>query len=161
MLASGSGRIESSMNLTEALAAAEAAFEILPHRRTESARAEARAVGYPPELVAKTVVVTVRGRRIRVVVPASKRLNMEKLAAVVGDGVRLLHEDELARAYPEFELGAVPPLGGPDDGALVDVRVAEQASVIVEAGAHDVSLKIPANHLIAAAHADVADVADG
>ena len=116
MLASGSGRIESSMNLTEALAAAEAAFEILPHRRTESARAEARAVGYPPEL---------------------------------------------ARAYPEFELGAVPPLGGPDDGALVDVRVAEQASVIVEAGAHDVSLKIPANHLIAAAHADVADVADG
>ncbi len=47
------------------------------------------------------------------------------------------------------------------DGALVDVRVAEQASVIVEAGAHDVSLKIPANHLIAAAHADVADVADG
>jgi Ala-tRNA(Pro) deacylase len=149
------------MNFTEALAAAEAAFEILPHRRTESAMAEARAVGYPPDLVAKTVVVTVGDRRIRVVVPASKRLNIEKLAAVVGDGVRLLREDELARIYPEFELGAVPPLGGPDDGALVDVRVAKRPSVIVEAGAHDVSLKIPTHQLIAAAHADVGDVVDG
>lgn len=148
------------MKVTEALAAADATFEILPHRRTESALAEARAVGYPPELVAKTVVVAVRGRRIRVVVPASKRLSLQKLAAVVGDGVRLLHEDELALAYPDFEVGAVPPLGGPADEAIVDVRLAERPNVIVEAGAHDVSVKVPTHDLVVAAHADVADVAD-
>jgi hypothetical protein len=33
--------------------------------------------------------------------------------------------------------------------------------VIVESGAHDVSLKVPAHDLVAAAGADVADVADG
>ena len=148
------------MNLTEALAAADATFEILPHRRTDSALAEARAVGYPPELVAKTVIVDVRGHRVRVVVPASKHVSLEKLAAMLGEPVRLLHEGELARAYPEFELGAVPPVGGPDDPTIVDVRVAERPSVVVEAGAHDVSLKVPARDLVAAAHADVADVAD-
>lgn len=147
------------MNPTEALAAADATFEIIPHRRTESALAEARAVGYPPELVAKTVVVAVRDRRIRVVVPASKRLSLEKLAAVVGEPVRLLHEGELARAYPDFELGAVPPLGGPDDGTIVDVRLVERPSVIVEA-AHDVSLRVPTHDLLAVTHADVADVVD-
>lgn len=149
------------MNLTEALAAADATFEILPHRRTDTALAEARAVGYPPELVAKTVIVDARGQRIRVVVPASKHVSLEKLAAVLGDEARLLHEGELARAYPEFELGAVPPVGGPDDRTIVDVWVAERPTVIVEAGVHDVSLKVPSRDLVAAAHADVADVADG
>jgi Ala-tRNA(Pro) deacylase len=154
-------RIPCPMNLTEALSAADATFQIVPHRRTESAMAEARAVGYPPELVAKTVVVTVRGARIRVVVPASKRLSMKKLAGLVGDGARLLDESELACAYPEFELGAVPPFGGPGERTIVDVGVARRPSVIVEAGAHDLSLKLPARELVAAAHADVADVADG
>jgi len=132
----------------------------IPHPRTESALAEARAVGYPPELVAKTVVVAIRGERVRIVVPATKRVSMRKLTALVGDGVRLLSEAELALGYPEFELGAVPPFGGPDERTIVDVRVARRPAVIVEAGAHGVSLKMPAQDLIAAARADVRDVAD-
>jgi Ala-tRNA(Pro) deacylase len=135
-------------------------LEILPHTRTESALAEARAVGYPPELVAKTVVVAAHGERIRVVVPASRRVSMRKLAEMVGSPVRLLREGELGRAYPEFELGAVPPFGGPGERTIVDVRVASRPCVIVEAGAHDLSLKVPAHDLVAAAQADVADVAD-
>jgi hypothetical protein len=47
----------------------------------------------------------------------------------------LATEKELAGAYPMFELGAVPPFGGPaGDRTVVDRRLAEQESVLIEAG---------------------------
>jgi len=75
-------------------------------------------------------------------------------------GYRLLDEDELGLAYPEFELGAVPPFGGPAERTIVDVRLACRPGVVIEAGTHVLSLKLPADDLVAAADADVADVAD-
>jgi hypothetical protein len=38
----------------------------------------------------------------------------------------LASEDELARAYPEYDLGAVPPFGGAShDRVLVDAGVTD------------------------------------
>jgi len=38
--------------------------------------------------------------------------------------VHLATEDDLARDYAEFELGAVPPFGGRRDPVILDVRLA-------------------------------------
>jgi prolyl-tRNA editing enzyme YbaK/EbsC (Cys-tRNA(Pro) deacylase) len=86
-------------------------YELLSHTRTERAADEATALGLPPMAVAKTLVVAAPEGHVRVVLPASERIDLRKLRDYVEGGkrIRLASEDELARAYPEFDLGAVPP----------------------------------------------------
>src|SRR5262249_61854755 len=86
-------------------------FELLPHRRTTSAEAEARALGLLPQATAKTVVARVDGGCVRAVVPASERLSLTKLGELLGGQPELLTEAELDGAYPTFELGAVQTFG--------------------------------------------------
>ena len=135
--------------------------EVLPHRPTTSAVGEARALGVLAQTVAKTLVARdEHDQRVRAVVPASSRLDLRRLADVVGSGVRLLSESELAHDYPEFELGAVPPFGGPEgDRVVVDRSLGETDHVVVEAGVHNTSLRLLTEDLLAVAHAEIAAIA--
>jgi Ala-tRNA(Pro) deacylase len=131
--------------LTSALDTAGLEYELLPHTHTERAEDEARAVGVAPEAVAKTLVVTVPEGYVRAVIPASERLDLHKLRELLGVGKKKLHlanEADLEREYPEFDLGAVPPVGGRADPVLVDARVVQQAEVVFEAGNHDESVRV-------------------
>ena len=137
-------------------------LELLPHRRTMRAAAEARALGVLAQTVAKTLVVRDdEGTCIRAVLPASARLSLDRLAAAVGAAsVQLLTESELVSTYPQFELGAVPPFGGPaGDRVVVDRRLAECDHVLFEAGVHDTSLRLRTEDLLRVADAQVADIA--
>ena len=153
-----------SATLTRALDEAAARYELLPHAHTESALAEADALGVSPDDVAKTLVVTTPEGYVRAVLPASHRIDLRKVRAVVGGSkkkIHLAHEDELVAAYPDFELGAVPPLGGPQgDRVIVDNRVAERESVVLEAGTHDESVRLATGDLIRLAQAEVADISE-
>lgn len=137
-------------------------FELLPHRRTTTAANEARVLGVRPQTVAKTIVAKdERGARIRAVVPASHRLGLSKLAeAVDASSLVLLTEAELTAAYPEFELGAVPPFGGPvGDSVVVDRGLSRHVDVVLDAGVHDTSLRMAFDDLVTVAGAQVADIA--
>ena len=137
-------------------------FELLPHRRTLTAAGEARALGVPPQETAKTVIARdENGANVRAVVLASARLDLVKLAhAVKAKEVVLLTESELAGSYPQFELGAVPPFGGPaGDRVVVDRRLADCEHVVLDAGVHDASLRLRTQDLIDVADAMLADVA--
>jgi Ala-tRNA(Pro) deacylase len=147
--------------LVEDLRRAGCEFELLRHRRTLTAAAEARALGVVEQEVAKTVIVRDEQRRhIRAVVPASLRLDLDKLAAATGArSVSLLSEPDLISAYPQFELGAVPPFGGPGgDSVVVDRTVAAADLVVLEAGVHDVSLRLAADELVRICDAKVSDI---
>ena len=137
-------------------------FELLPHRRTVTAAGEARALGVRPHETAKTVIARdENGVNIRAVVLASSRLDLAKLAkAVNANVVALLTENELAGSYPQFELGAVPPFGGPaGDRVVVDRGLAHCEHVVLDAGVHDASLRLRTQDLIDVADAMLADVA--
>ena len=98
-------------DLTRVLDEAGVRYELLSHAHTESAIAEAEALGLAPADVAKTLVVTTREGYVRAVLPASERIDLHKLREVTGGGkkdVHLASEEDLARDYPEFDLGAVP-----------------------------------------------------
>jgi len=135
-------------------------YELLEHPRTERAVEEAAALGLNPLDVAKTIVVSTGERNVRVVLPASERIDMHKLRELLDGGkkLHLLSEDELAEAYPEFELGAVPPIGGPDDEVIIDHRVVARREVVFEAGRHDCSVKLETSDLVSLAGGRVADV---
>jgi Ala-tRNA(Pro) deacylase len=148
--------------LTSALDAAGVQYELLAHERTETAAAEARALGMSPDEVAKTLIVETPAGYVRAVLPASERLDTNKLADVLGEphkAVNLATEYALQRDFSEFELGAVPPLGGSaGGGVIVDRCVAERDSVVLEAGSHEESIRLAAGDLVRASDALVADI---
>ena len=73
--------------------------------------------------------------------------------------MHLSSEQDLASDYPESELGAVPPLGGASrDPGLVDLRVGERDSVVVEAGSHDESVRLRIDDLVRLTEARVVDI---
>src|ERR687896_1479841 len=128
-------------DLTSVLDAAGARYDLLPHAHTETAAAEAEALGLAPADVAKTLVVAKPEGYARAVLPASERIDLGKLSEIVGErkkALRLASEEELERDYPDFELGAVPPVGGARrDPVVLDGRLAERDSIVFEAGADE------------------------
>ena len=148
--------------LTSALDEAGASYELLAHAHTESAAAEAEALGLAPADVAKTLVVKTPEGYVRAVVPGSCRLDLRKLRELRGAGKKEVHlasEDDLRRDYSEFDLGAVPPVGGGRrDPVVVDRRVTERESVVLEAGSHDESVRIATADLVRVAQAEIADI---
>jgi Ala-tRNA(Pro) deacylase len=136
-------------------------FDVLEHARTERAADEAAALGIRPEEVAKTLVLVAPSGKVRAVLAASERVDLHKVAAVLevgGKKVHLASEDDLARDYPDFELGAVPPFGGREDQVIVDERLAGRDAVVVEAGTHERSVRLKTADLVRLARARVADI---
>ena len=136
-------------------------FDVLDHTHTERAADEASALGIGPEEVAKTLVLLASGGNVRAVLAASERIDLQKVAAMLGvsgKNVHLASEDNLARDYPDFALGAVPPFGGREDRVLVDRRIAARDSIVVEAGSHERSVRLKTTDLVRLTRAQVADI---
>ena len=147
--------------LVDELNAKHVEHTVVEHPRTQTARAEAQAVGVTPHKVAKTVVVVTDDGYVRAVLAASDRLDLRKLHGIIGAKTvpRLATEAELGAAYPAFELGAVPPIGGPaGDRVIVDARLAREDEVVFEAGTHSQSIKLRMRDVIRLAGAQVADI---
>ena len=147
-------------SLEKQLAEASIAYEVIEHPRTTTAVAEARVLGLDAHEVAKTVVVTTPDGFVRVVLPASDRVDFGKLREILGTkDVELATEAVLAGAYPEFELGAVPPLtGGDGDRVLVDRRLCEHEWIVLEAGTHEQSLRLRTSDVVELTDARVVDL---
>ena len=150
-------------DVTKALDDAGASYQVLHHEHTERATAEALALGVSPDEVAKTLIVATPEGHVRALVPASRRIDMRKLADALGEGRKQLHlcsEDEMRRDYPEFELGAVPPLGGAtSDPVVVDSALARLDSMVFEAGSHDDSVRVQTADLLRLTNAQIDDIA--
>jgi Ala-tRNA(Pro) deacylase len=146
--------------LIEVLRREHVAYELIPHRHTETALAEARTLGVDPHLVAKTLILNTPFGFVRVVLAASDRLDLEKARLTLNTPeVELATEETLVGAYPEFELGAVPPMGGAFDRVLVDRHLFESTFIVLEAGTHDESVRLRSGDLLSIAEAEVADLA--
>lgn len=148
------------MGVTSVLDEAGVGYELLPHPRTETAAAEAKALGVDPQEVAKTLVLSTPGGYVRAVLAASDRIDLSKVREQVEGGKRihLASEEDLERDYPGFDLGAVPPFGGAGDRVLVDARLARQETVVLEAGSHEQSVRIQTGDLLKLTRADVVDL---
>jgi Ala-tRNA(Pro) deacylase len=146
--------------LVDELEQASVAYELIDHARTTTAAAEARALGVAPQEVAKTLVLTTPDGFVRAVLPASERLDLGKAREILGaKDVQLATEAVLAGAYPEFELGAVPPLtGGDGDRVLVDRRLHANEWVVLEAGTHEQSLRLRMSDLLKLTEAQLVDL---
>ncbi len=148
--------------VTEFLERVGVRYEVVEHERTQTAAAEARAVGMPPTDVAKTVVLRDEEGLRLAVVPSSERLDMHKVKLELGSkGLRLVSEQEMAAELDEFEVGAVPPFGPMFDALeLVDRRLLDHDRILCCGGDHEHGVLVDPNDMVRAARARVADICE-
>lgn len=90
------------------------------------------------DMLAKPVLVRADDQYVMCVLPASFKLDMEKVAAALGaDNVRLAEESEMARIFADAEVGAEPPFGSLYRlHTLVDEHLAMDEEIVFQAGTH-------------------------
>jgi Ala-tRNA(Pro) deacylase len=139
------------------------AYEVVEHRTTYTAGAEARAAGVPAQDVAKTIVLRDdQGYRLAVV-PASERLDLEKARELFGAGksLRLASEEEMGTEFGSFEVGALPPIGpmlpAPE---VLDRRLLDHERILFAGGDHRHGVLMDPNDLVEVTQAKVADVCE-
>ena len=135
-------------------------YEVSPHPDTETAFAEARAYGAPPDRMVKTVALKTESGYVTVALPASEQLDVPRVRHLLQDkSARLATERELAAAFPQLDIGALPPFG--DDVPplqLVDRRILARNWVLANGGDHRHSLRVSPLSIIHLSRARVVDI---
>ena len=137
--------------LTEHLEQQGSAFELLVHRQAWTATDEARALGVDTAEVLKTLAVRTGPGYALMVIPASRRLDLQLVRETLADHqARLASEEELGRDFPGYQLGALPPLGALLGCVVyVDPEVLEHDLVVFAAGSQTESVRIRTRELFA------------
>jgi Ala-tRNA(Pro) deacylase len=125
------------------------AFEVLAHRQAYTSVDEARALGIAVGEVLKTLAVRTGPGYALMVIPASRRLDLHLAREALGDSrARLASEEELGRDFPDYQLGALPPLGALLDAQVyVDPEVLGHDTVTFAAGSQTESVKMQSQEL--------------
>jgi Ala-tRNA(Pro) deacylase len=108
------------------------------HPLAYTAREVARTEHVPPQEVAKVVVVVVNGEFEMAVLPASRLVDFAEVRTILGSPTaRLATEEELGRAFPDCELGAMPPFGNLYQmKVLLDAALLADERIVFNAGTH-------------------------
>lgn len=87
-------------------------YVTITHLTAYTAQEVAATAHVPGREMAKTVIVKVDGELAMVVLPANEYVDLESLReATASRDVQLAHETDFRNAFPECEIGAMPPFG--------------------------------------------------
>ncbi len=110
----------------------------IDHSPVYTAREVAASTLVPRREFAKTVMVKINNDIAMAVLPASRHVDVKKLAEAAGSGeVTLATEHEFESLFPDCEVGAMPPFGnlyGMD--TYVDRMLREDDDITFNAGTH-------------------------
>lgn len=111
----------------------------------------------------KTIVATADGKPVVLVVPASRRLCLDRVLDQLGaHTVKLANEAESRLHFPDCEPGAVPPLRHWNGASLVaDPSIETEGDVYFFAGTHHDVIRLAASDWLRFAHPRQAPVANG
>ena len=120
-------------------------YATLTHDRTVTAHETASATHLSRQLFAKTVMLKVDGTLSMMVMPAAYRVDLTRLSrALGGRTVELADEAEFKDAFPDCEIGAMPPFGNLYGlPVFVDSRLASQTEIAFNAGTHTDAVRMP------------------
>jgi Ala-tRNA(Pro) deacylase len=119
-------------------------YEELHHRDAFSAQEVAHHEHVSGHRVAKVVVVMADGWPVELVLPATRRVVLERVRELLGvQEVRLASEDELGLMFPGCETGAMPPLGHWQNvPVLMDSAMRVQGAILFQAGTHHDAVRL-------------------
>ena len=130
--------------LKEYLEKNQVSFEVGYHQRVYTAQEIAAAEHVPGKELAKVVMVRADGKMVMLVLPASFRVDMEKLKGILkSKKVEKAKEEEFQDLFADCEIGAMPPFGNLYDLEVwVDQVLTEDKDIVFNAGSHVETLKI-------------------
>ena len=116
----------------------QAPFAIQHHGAAYSAQDLAASEHISGKLVAKVVIAFADGKLVMLVLPASHRVDLVRAGTAIGaKSVYLAGERELAVAFPDCEVGTMPPFGNLYHVPVyVDRMLAEDETIVFQAGTH-------------------------
>lgn len=132
-----------SQRLRDLLNHRQVKFLVITHSPAFTAQEIAQSMHVPGREMAKSVVVHHGGRLALAVVPAQARVDLERLGGQLGGPVRIASESEFAAAFPDCELGAMPPFGHLY-GLLtyVDEQLTHDREIAFNAGTHTEAIRM-------------------
>jgi Ala-tRNA(Pro) deacylase len=121
-----------------------ATFEVQHHARAITAQEVAATEHVPGMMFAKTVMVIGDEEMAMFVLPAPYHVNPERAAEALGASeVRLAGEEGFESAFPDCEVGAMPPFGNLYGVPVhVDRVMAEDETIVFRAGTHTDTMSV-------------------
>lgn len=119
-------------------------FKSLIHPEAYTAQEVAAAMHVKGQELAKAVMVKTDGSFVMTVLPASGRIDFQKLKEFLGKkDVRLASEDEFKGLFPDCETGAEPPFGNLYNvDTVVDASLTHDEDIYFNAGSHYEALEM-------------------
>ena len=121
-------------------------FEVLTHPATYDSQHMAHELHVSGHDVAKTVLLRLGGssKYAVAVLPASKKLDLNKAGAALGDSTaELASEIEMHEQCPECEIGALPPFGSCYGMVtLADQAFSDHEEIVFEGDTHEEALRM-------------------
>ena len=113
-------------------------YEVLPHPRSHYSAQTARRSRVPLHCLAKPVLLEDEFGYVMAVVPAARRVDIERLGQQLHRQLELATEAEVDDLFEDCEQGAMPPLGTAYRIPTVyDDSLAGLTDIYFEAGDHD------------------------
>jgi Ala-tRNA(Pro) deacylase len=140
----GGGEVHCKERLQGYLRENEVPFEAQHHPRAVTAQEVAATEHVPGKMFTKTVMALADLEMVMLALPAPYHVNPEKAAEALGArDFRLASEEQFEDAFPDCEVGAMPPFGNLYDVPVyVDVALAEDESIVFRAGTHTDTMSI-------------------
>lgn len=113
-------------------------FEVQQHPIAFTAQSVAESEHLPGDMMVKVVIVVADGEMMMLALPTSRRVDLAVLSEILGaHEVRLADEPEFAAAFPDCEVGAMPPFGNLFGlPVYVDEALTEDEIIFFQAGTH-------------------------
>ena len=135
---------------------------MVEHAATYTAADEAEAAARRLPETAKTLVLVDADTFRIAVIPASRRLDIDRARRALHGTrhLRLATEDEIARRFPAYEVGALPPFGAETVPEVIDIRLLYHDRVLCAGGDHRHSVLLDPRDLLRLAEPRVADLCE-
>ncbi len=119
-------------------------YEVQEHQQAFTIQEVAAALHEKGLHVAKVFIAWADGQLIMLVLPAPVRVDLDRVRDMLNaQDVRRAREAEFARLFPDCDVGAMPPLGNLYDVPVyLDDALADQSTLVFQAGSHRTTLKI-------------------
>ena len=116
----------------------DAPYELREHAEAYTTQEIAALEHVAGKRMAKVVMVLADEDLVMVVLPAPGRVDLDRLARVLGRPVvRLAHEEEFTHTFPDCDAGAMPPFGNLYGVPVyVDSALANDDLIVFQAGTH-------------------------
>jgi Ala-tRNA(Pro) deacylase len=119
-------------------------YEELRHRVTFTAQEVAQSEHVSGHRLAKVVIVLADGRPVELILPASRRVVLDRVRKLLSASlVRLASETEMDKIFTDCETGAIPPLRHwKDVDVLMDDSVPRAGDLVFQAGTHEDAIRL-------------------